>query len=49
MKMLTYILLSTLVILLFDFVGGVKPVFDVANNMRLVHLPGKKEGIFFTH
>ena len=33
-----------IVILLFDFVmfgWSVKPVFDVANNMRLVLLPGK--------
>ena len=39
--MLTYHLI---VILLFDFVmfgWSVKPVFDVANNMRLVLLPGK--------
>ena len=42
-KMLTYHLI---VILLFDFVmfgWSVKPVFDVANNMRLVLLPGKTQ------
>ena len=41
--MLTYHLI---VILLFDFVmfgWSVKPVFDVANNMRLVLLPGKTQ------
>ena len=36
--MLAYFLI---IILLFDFGFGVKPVLDVANNMRLVLLPGK--------